>query len=72
MFKFNLIEKLKLVFNFRKIDKNNIDYRRAGVIDEGKYSTYENCVGIGPDAGIINKGKCTKMINSKWIAIDKK
>jgi len=68
MFNVNLIEKLKLIFNFSKKTK---DKRKAGVIDEGKESLYINCEGTGPDAGLINKGKRNKFVNSKWNASKK-
>lgn len=59
-----------VVVNFYKIKKQTKDTRKAGVIDEGINSTYINCEGIGPDAGLINKGKGLKSINSKWISRD--
>ncbi|MCK9578212.1 hypothetical protein M0R01_01805 [bacterium] len=64
MIRFNLIEKLKLILNLnKKSDKNN---QRSGVICEGKNATFINCKGIGPDAGIIDKGENTTSINSEW------
>lgn len=71
MIRFNLIEKLKLVFHIKRSQKNNKDQRGAGVIDERVDSTYINCEGIGLDAGIINKGKGMRSINSKWTATKK-
>lgn len=66
-FKFNLIEKLKLVFNFNK----KASIKRYGVIEEGEDSLYVNCEGSGPDGGLLNKGKRTKSINTKWVATKK-
>jgi len=68
MFNFNLIEKIKLVFNFNKKSK---DVKRYGVIDEGKDSLYVNCEGVGPDGGLINKGKGNTFINTEWKALKK-
>ncbi|GEM_PF-4709165 len=52
----------------KKYDKNT---KKAGVIDEGIDSTYINSEGVGPDAGLISRGKGLKSINSKWISNDK-
>jgi len=71
MIRFNLIEQLKIIFNIKKPLNNNFDKRKAGVINEGSGTIFDNCVGVGPDAGIINKGKDMKSINSKWIATGK-
>ena len=68
MLNFNLIEKLKVVLPFGK--KNN-DKRKVGVLEEGKDSLYVNCEGVGPDGGLINKGKRNKFINSRWRASKK-
>lgn len=72
MIRFNLIEKIKLIFNIKVSNKKAVDSRRAGVLVEGKNSIFVNCKGVGPDAGMIDKGKGTKIINSEWIATGKK
>ena len=69
MLNINLIEKLKISLGF---SKRKQDKRSAGVIDEGENGVYMNCAGEGPDAGLINKGKGTKVINSDWSATRKK
>jgi len=70
MFNFNIIKNFKLKFNFSK--KHSKDNRRAGVISEGENATFIDCKGIGPDAGIIDKGKKTTSINSEWESSNKK
>lgn len=65
MFKFNLIEKLKLVFN---INRKNNEKQKVGVLCTGKNATFINSKGIGHDAGIIDKGENTTSINSEWKA----
>ena len=57
MLNFNLIEQIKLKFNF---GKKATEQKKVAVIDEGKDSLYVNCEGIGPDGGLINKGKRNK------------
>lgn len=52
--------------------QREIDQRRAGVIDEGIDTTFIDCEGVGPDAGLISKGKGMKSINSKWRTTDNK
>lgn len=54
---------LRYVFSVEK-SKNKEDRKRAGVIDEGLNSTYVDCEGIGPDAGLISKGNGLRSINS--------
>jgi len=63
MIHFSLIEKIKLKINF---NKKNKDKKRVAVLDEGKDSLYVNCEGVGPDRGLINRGKRNKFINTKW------
>lgn len=63
MIRLNIIERLKLVFNFN--NKLKKDKRSAGIICEGKNATLIKCKGSGPDAGIIDKGENTTFINSK-------
>jgi len=70
MIRFNLIEKLKLVFNFNKNKQK--DSPKAGVICEGKNATFIKSKGIGPDAGIIDKGENTTSIDSEWKSENKK
>ncbi len=70
MIRFNLIEKLKLVFTFGKSYKK--DNRKSGVICEGKNATFISSKGSGPDAGIIDKGENTTSINSEWKSENKK
>ena len=72
MIRFNIIEKLKLVFNFKKLNKTDINQKRVAVIDEGVGTTFINTEGSGPDGGLISKGKGMKSINSKWTATGKK
>lgn len=48
------------------------EQKRAGILSEGKDTTFINCVGIGPDAGIIEKGTGTKAIDSQFYATGKK
>ncbi len=56
---------LYYIFGIGRAEKNK-GKRRAGVIDEGINSTYINCKGVGPDAGLISQGKGLKSINSEW------
>ncbi|MDD4661928.1 MAG: hypothetical protein PHG24_01455 [Candidatus Pacebacteria bacterium] len=64
MIRFNLIEKLKLVFTFGKGHKK--ENLKSGVICEGENATFINSKGSGPDAGMLDKGKNTSSINSEW------
>ncbi|MFA6177499.1 MAG: hypothetical protein WC694_01230 [Candidatus Paceibacterota bacterium] len=61
---------LYYLFGIGKPKKESADTRKAGVIDEGINSTYIDCEGAGPDAGLISKGKGLKSINSKWSSRD--
>ena len=54
---------LYYIFGIGKTKRNSNDTRKAGGIDEGVGSTYINCEGIGPDAGLISKGSGLKSIN---------
>jgi len=65
MFNLNFIEKFKLRFN---VNRKYNDRQRAGVLCEGKNATFINCKGVGPDAGMIDKGKNTTSLNSEWKA----
>lgn len=69
MIRFNLVEKLKIIFNFKK---SKADRRMFGIITEGKNATLINCEGSGPDAGIIDKGENTTAINSNFTSTGKK
>lgn len=69
MIRFNLIDKLKIIFNFKKSKTNR---RTSGIVTEGKNATFVNCEGSGPDAGIIDKGKNTTAINSNFTSTGKK
>jgi len=72
MIRFNLIEKLSLFFNFNKLGKTDVNQKKVGVVDEGVGTTFINSEGIGPDGGLISRGKVMKSINSSWTATDKK
>lgn len=61
---------LYYLFGIGKPKNETRDTRKAGVIDEGINSTYENCEGVGQDAGLISKGKGLRSINSKWSSRD--
>lgn len=67
MFNMNLIEKIKVIVNF----VGNKEKRKAGLFSEGKNALYVNCKGRGPDAGMIDKGKGTKIINGEFEATDR-
>ena len=58
------------VFGIGKSKKGDKDIRRAGVIDEGVNTTFIDREGIGPDAGLISKGKGLKSINNTWSSRD--
>jgi len=55
-----------------KVYKNKFkvkkETRKTGVLCEGKNATFINCEGVGPDAGMIDKGENTTSIDSKWKA----
>lgn len=72
MIRFNLIEKLKLVFNFKRSNISNLSKKRVAVIDEGVGTTFINSEGVGPDGGLISRGKDMKSIGSKWTATGEK
>ncbi len=60
------------LYLLEKIYKNKFkvkkEIRKAGVLCEGKNATFINCEGVGPDAGMIDKGENTTSIDSKWRA----
>lgn len=68
MFRFNLIEKLKLVVHIGKTKEQERDLQRVGALDEGIDTTFINCEGVGPDGGLISRGKGLRSINSRWVA----
>jgi hypothetical protein len=61
MFSFNIIEKLKLVFNFGRKNK-----RTVGILNQGKHNTFENNKFYGYDEGIRDQGEDTKAKDNKF------
>lgn len=62
MFKFNLIEKLKLVFNiWKRKSKQSI-----GILNEGKNNTFKRNTVNGFEIGIKDKGENTNAVDNKF------
>lgn len=73
MFNFNLIKNLKIIFKFGHNNKKELsnDHRKVGILVEGKDTTFVDCEGSGPDAGLLDRGENTMAVRSKFIAIKK-